>query len=95
MDFSLSDYLLLGDFYARYKRQFTVDGNLHAQLPSDTLNVKFINWYNLFCKDESFCPMVDMMGNIIHFDTAHKTTHGLRYFSEKIVENQSNIFTPD
>ena len=94
-DYSFSDYVGLGEFYARYKRQFTIDGNLNAQTLSAKLNVKFINGYDLFCKDDSFCPMVDLKGNIMHFDTAHKTRHGLINFSEKIVEHQSNIFMPN
>jgi peptidoglycan/LPS O-acetylase OafA/YrhL len=86
---SPSDYQRLGLLYSKQKHMNTAISNVRAEEYAQKQEVKYIDGYSLYCEHASFCPLINKNGELLIFDTAHKTPAGLEYYRDKL-ENWFN-----
>jgi len=85
------DYQRLGKLFASQKHTNTVAGNIRASQIALTNKITYVDGYSIYCQNDQFCPFIDKSGEILIFDTAHKTPNGFNYYRERL-ENWFNTY---
>ena len=77
------------------KHTYTVDSSVRAEKLLFDYEYNFFSLYDLICADELVCEATDEKGNLLIFDTAHRTRAGIEFLSHKIEEHYETIFHRD
>ena len=74
------------------KHLYTVASNIRARGIAESNGLKFVNLYDFVCDDNYGCEAIDSSGNILIFDTAHRTPAGINFLSNRLEINENKIF---
>jgi len=74
------------------KHTYTLESTTRARELASILGYNFFSLYDLVCEDDILCEATDDLGNLLIFDTAHRTKAGIHFLSDRIEDSHNIIF---
>jgi peptidoglycan/LPS O-acetylase OafA/YrhL len=81
---SPKEYERLATVYAKQKQQYTFNSSVRAADIARKNSIRFVDGYGIYCTSETQCPFINEKGEILVFDTVHKSVAGLNYYTQRL-----------